>query len=244
VINSLTVAKLICSAAVGYEWIDVDAASEKGIHVVDCPGNSKESVAEHTIALMLGAVRHIYKAITETKQGRFEPGAYKGMELKGKTLGVIGYGNIGKRVAEIAEKGFGMNILFTNSMSTREDLEKLLKESDFISIHIPANAKTKNLLSDAEFELMKMGVVLVNTADLGTVLNEKALIKALNEGKLYAAGLDTLAQVPYEQNHPLLNLSNVIVTPNMAWDTEETDYRLSKQVVEIVEAFVKKSTDI
>lgn len=237
VIRSLVATKMICSAASGADWIDIKAATAKGIVVTHCPGHNGESVAEHTIGLMLAAMRHTFRAATETRAGKYEPEGYKGKEIKGKILGIIGYGSVGKRVAEIAEKGFGVKVLYTNSKSSRADLEELLRESDIVSVNAPLNDQTLNLLGEKEFKLMKDGVVFVNTGR-GAIVDESALLSALKSGKVYSAGLDILAKEPFEKNNPLLSLPNVIVTPHIAWNTPETDYRLSAQVVEIVKAFV------
>lgn len=237
VIDQLPQTKMICSAAVGCDWIDVGACQRKGIAVTHCPGHNCESVAEHTLALILSALRKINQATNDTHHGRYHPSGYKGMELQGRTLGVIGYGAIGKRVAEIAQHGFGMKILFTNSTSSRKDLEKLLRVSDVISINAPLNEQTKNLIGANEFNLMKKDVVLVNTGR-GGIIDEQALVQAIKSGKVFAAGLDILTVEPFEKNNPLFDFPNVIITPHSAWNTIETDYRLSAQVTEIVSAFI------
>ncbi len=237
IISKLSKTKMICSAAAGYDWIDVKAATQKGITVTHCPGHNAESVAEHTVGLMLAAMRLSWKASSETKTGKFAPDEYKGKELKDKTVGIIGYGSIGKRVAQILEKGFGVKILYINSSSSRKDLENLLNDSDFISINAPLNDKTRNLISHKEFELMKPGVVFVNTGR-GAIVDEKALLAHLKNGRVFAAGLDILAKEPFEVANPLLSQPNVIVTPHIGWNTEETDYKLSAQVVEVVTAFI------
>lgn len=238
VIEKLDKPKMICSAAAGYDWIDVKVATQKGITVTHCPGHNAESVAEHAIGLMLGAMRLSWKSSDEVKNGKFTPEEYKGKELKGKTVGIIGYGSIGKRVAEILEKGFGAKITYINSSSSRDDLERLLKESDFISVNAPLNDKTRNLISYKEFALMKPGVVFVNTGR-GAIVDEEALLENLKNGRVFAAGLDILAKEPFETSNLLLSQPNVLVTPHIGWNTEETEYRLSAQVVEIVTAFVQ-----
>lgn len=237
VINELSTTKMICSAASGYNWIDVETATQKGITVTHCPGHNSESVAEHTVGLMLAAMRLTCKSANEAKSGKFTPADYKGKELKGKTVGIIGYGSIGKRVAEILEKGFGAQAIHINSTGSRTDLEKLLRNSDFISVNAPLNDKTKNMLGEHEFKHMKPGVVFVNTGR-GAIVDEGALFKGLLSGKVFSAGLDVLAKEPYNTNNPLFSLPNVVITPHIGWNTQETDYRLSAQVVDIVTAFV------
>ena len=238
VIEKLNQTKMICSAAAGYDWIDVKTATAKGITITHCPGHNAESVAEHTVGLILGAMRLSWKASSEVRNGKFTPEEYKGKELKGKTVGIIGYGSIGKRVAEILEKGFGAKITYTNSSSSKDELEKLLEESDFISVNAPLNDKTRNLISHKEFTLMKPGVLFVNTGR-GAIVDEEALLENLKNGKVFAAGLDILEKEPFETTNPLLSQPNVLVTPHIGWNTEETEYRLSAQVLEIVTAFIR-----
>lgn len=238
VISKLTTPKMICSAAAGYDWIDVKAATEKGIKITHCPGHNAESVAEHTVGLMLDAMRLTKKASLEAKDGKYKPDEYKGKELKDSTVGIIGHGAIGKRVEEILTKGFGAKVTFIDSKSSKEDFENLLKTSDVISINAPLNDQTRNMFSFDQFDLMKDGVVIVNTGR-GAIIDEAALIKNLESGKVFAAGLDILTQEPFDKNNKLLSMDNVIVTPHIAWNTNETDYRLSAQIVEIVEAFIK-----
>lgn len=237
VIEQLPNVKMICSAAAGYDYIDVATATRKQITITNCPGNNAESVAEHTVGLMLSAMRFYWQASNATKKGEFTPLVYKGKELQGKTVGIIGYGLIGKRVAEILEKGFQAKILYTNSASSREELEQLLRESDIISINAPLNDKTRQLIGEKEFALMKPGVVFINTGR-GAIVDEAALCKYLKNGRISAAGLDVLTEEPIKATDPLLSFPNVIVTPHLGYNTEETDYRLSAQVVEIVTAFI------
>lgn len=238
VIQNFSNVKMICSAAAGYDWIDVKAAIEKEITVTHCPGHNAQAVAEHTVGLLLAAMRLTRKASCEVRKGEFLPESYVGKELKGKTVGIIGYGSIGKKVAEILQRGFGAKIVYVNSRSSREDLERLLIVSDFISINAPLSDKTRNLISDREFDLMKDDVVIVNTGR-GAIIDEIALLQNLENGKVFAAGLDTLAKEPFQDSNPLLSYPNVIITPHIGWNTRESEYRLSAQVVEIITAFVQ-----
>ena len=236
--DELSNLKFICTASVGFDWVDVKAARERGIDVSNCPGHNTESVAEHAIGLMLAASRNTSASIDSLRKGEWKPTGFKGIDLKGKALGVVGYGRIGKRVAEIASKGFGMKILSVNSKSSKKDFEKLLKESDVISINAPINEKTRNLISDNEFKLMKDGVVIVNTGR-GAVINEKVFLKYLKNGKVRAAGIDTYEFEPPKKLVPFTKFKNVVATPHISWDTEETDYYLSEMVVENIKAFIK-----
>lgn len=229
--------RFVCVAAAGYDWIDLDAARKQKVIVSNCPGHNAESVAEHTIGLMLSAIRLSSRAQTDLRMGEWKSIDYKGFDLIGKTLGIIGFGRIGKRVAEIAQKGLRMKIISINSTSSRKDLETLLKKSDVISINTPLNDQTRGLISDKEFRLMKKGVVLVNTGR-GAIIDEKALVANLSSGKIFAAGLDTFTHEPIEKDNPLFQFSNVTLTPHIAWNTSETEYRLSKMVVDNVRSFI------
>ena len=238
VILKLTQTTMICCASAGYDWVDIKTAIAKGITVTHCPGHNAESVAEHTIGLMLSALRLSSKAARDAKQGIFTPDVYKGKDLKNSVVGIIGYGTIGKRVGDILTKGFGAKVLYMNSSSSRKDFKKLLTQSDVISINAALNDQTKGMIGFAEFELMKPGVVLVNTGR-GAIIDEDAFVTYIKNGKIFATGIDTLSKEPFDANHPLLSLSNVLVTPHIGWNTEETEYRLSAQVVEIVTAFLE-----
>lgn len=236
--NQLPNLKMVCAASAGFDWIDVRAAREKGIDVSNCPGHNTESVAEHTIGLMLAASRNTSASIDSLRKGEWKPTGFKGIDLKGKTLGIIGYGRIGKRVGEIAKNGIEMKVIYINSKSTRKEFEQLLKESDVLSINSPLTDQTRNLISDKEFKLMKDGVVVVNTGR-GAVINETALLKYLKNGKVRAGGIDTYEFEPPKKLVLFTKLKNVIATPHISWDTEETDYYLSEMVVENIKAFLK-----
>ena len=235
--DSLPKLKYIVVAAVGYEWVDMNAAKSHKIQVSNCPGHNGEAVAEHSIGLMLSAARFSFQSVLDLKKGLWENLRYKGKELKGKTLGIVGFGFIGRRVAEIAHNGLGMNIQFINSKSDSKELESILKESDVISVNTPLNESTRNLLSHREFDLMKPGVIIVNTGR-GAVINQEALIDNLKSGKIFAAGLDVFANEPIKKGNKLLSFTNVICTPHMAWNTEETEIRLSEMVVENIKNFI------
>lgn len=236
-IAKLDKAKILIACAAGYDWVNIDAAKKKGILVAHCPGNNSEAVAEFTLGLLIMASRNAFDAARKATAGEYSQD-YHGAELQERTLGVIGYGTIGKRVTEIAKNAFNMQIIPINSASTRQDLEKLLTSSDFISINAPSNEKTKNMIGADEFKLMKDGVVLVNTGR-GSIIDEDALYDALKSGKVHGAGLDVMQTEPYIKGHKLFQLPNVIITPHIAYNTEETDLRLSAQVAEIAKSFVE-----
>ena len=230
--------KMIAVAATGYEWIDLQEAQKRKILISNVPAYGTEAVAEQTISLMLQASRMSYQAERDIRQGKWGPTEYKGKELRGKTLGIIGYGSIGRRVGEIATVGFGMKILYINSSSSRADLEKLLMESDFISVNAPINKSTNKMIGAREFDLMKKGVVLVNTGR-GATIDENELYKNLKSHKIFAAGLDVLAHEPMQTGNSLFTLDNVVISPHIGYNTEEAMYRLSSIVVENIVGFLK-----
>ncbi|RJR16288.1 hypothetical protein C4579_00425 [Candidatus Microgenomates bacterium] len=237
IISALPKLRCIVTATVGVDKIDLDAAKKHHVTVVNCPGYNAQAVAEHTIGLILAAARLTAQSEQDIRKNLWQPDAYKGKELQNKTLGIIGYGDIGKKVAEIANKGFSMKVIYTDRNSSREDLELLLQSSDVISVNAPLNNQTRNLLSDQEFSLMKPGIILVNTGR-GAIIDEKALVENLKSGKVFAAGLDVLSIEPMQNTDPLFSLPNVIITPHIAWNSQESEAMLSKMVVENVQAFV------
>ncbi|KKQ38420.1 MAG: Phosphoglycerate dehydrogenase, partial [Candidatus Roizmanbacteria bacterium GW2011_GWA2_37_7] len=191
--------KMICVAATGYDWVDVNETRKRKIVVSNSPGYGTEAVAEHTIGLLLHTIRRASEAEKSIAKGIWDPMKYRGHELQGKTLGIIGFGSIGKRIAEIAEKGFDMKILYVNSKSSTSDFEKLLKESDCITINSPLTERTKGMVGDREFAMMKTGVVIVNTGR-GAVVDEQSFIRSLESGKVFGAGLDVFPKEPIDKN--------------------------------------------
>ena len=229
--------KLICLTMTGTDSIDLDYTTEKGIIVTNVPHFSTESVAEHVFALSLALARRIMiadKRVRETREERFR---VPGFDLKGKTLGIIGFGSVGSRVSEIA-KAFGMRILVhtrtPKSVFGVEfvDLEKLLKESDIITLHIPLTEETRNMISASQIKMMKDSVFLINTSRK-EVVNQDDLLKALEEQEISGAGLDF-----FEPSSSLLSLNNVILTHHSAWDTFEAVQRCDKTWVDNVLSFV------
>jgi len=238
VISSAPKLKMICVAATGYEWVDLNETKKRGIIVSNSPDYSTEAVAEHAIGLLLHSIRKASEAEREIVNGKWTPIKFKGKELRGKTLGIIGYGSIGKRIAEIAKKGFNMKILYINTQSSRTSFEKLLKDSDFISINTPLTKKTKGMISKKEFNLMKKGVSIVNTGR-GAVIDEILLINNLKSGKIFAAGIDVFSEEPIEKKHPFFKNPNVTITPHIGFNTEEAEYRLSQIIVDNIKNFVE-----
>lgn len=234
--------KLLIRAGIGLDNIDVAAAKEKGIEVANTPAATSISVAEHTLGLMLGAVRHHGPANLTMKQHKWEKKAFTGTELYGKTLGIIGFGRIGKEVAKRA-LAFGMTVLAYDVIQITTDLpvkqvslEELIKQADIITLHVPKTQKP--ILGEAEFAMMKDGVVIVNVAR-GGVVDEKALLQALNSGKVKAAALDVFEKEPPE-DFSLIDHPRVTATPHLGAAAEEGQKRAGMEVVRILkEKFAK-----
>jgi phosphoglycerate dehydrogenase-like enzyme len=230
--------KFITLATTGFDDIDLDAAQRKGITVCYTPGYATEAVAEHTIGLMLAAARLLVPAANSVKLGEWSSAPYLGKELAHHTLGIIGYGSIGKRVGEIAQAGFSMKLQYTDKNSSEADLEQLLQTSDFISLHVPLTNETRNMIGEKAFERMKPGVVIVNTARGGTI-DEKALIKNVESGKVFAAGLDVLADEPMKKDNPIFNHPRIIITPHMAYNTTQAVEKRSDTVKKNILAYLR-----
>ncbi|WXG46777.1 MAG: hydroxyacid dehydrogenase [Candidatus Atabeyarchaeum deiterrae] len=228
--------RFIQSGGVGYEQIDVDAATDHGVVVMNVPTATTVSVAEHAIALILACAKNIVKMHKTILAGGWRTMDF-GVELSKKTLGIIGLGRIGKAVAE-RMRSFEMAILVFDPYAEEADVRKmgckkvdlatLLKESDVITIHSPLTKETTGLIGEPEFNVMKSSAILVNTAR-GGVIDEKALIKALTDGRVGYAGLDVFGMEPVEKDNPLLLLENVILTPHSAVQNQDAMARLMNQ---------------
>lgn len=236
-IDKLRTTKLICVFGSGFDFIDVATANKNGITVANIPDYCIQAVAEHVIGLLIASSRLYYKAGSELRSGIWNPHLYKGLELNGKTLGIIGYGRIGKRVSEIACSGFGMNIISVNSKSSRDDLEQLLRQSDYISLHVPLNQDTRHMISRKEFDLMKDGVVFINTSR-GAVMDTEALIENLKSKKIFAAGLDVFEKEPISVDNQLLGFNNIVLTPHIGFKTAMSEAKISKSLVDNIRAFI------
>ncbi len=231
--------KIIARAGVGLDNIDVEYAKSKGIKVINTPEGPTESVAELTIGLMIAAARYITLFDKLVKEGQWPKGKYVGFELQGKTLGIIGLGRIGTRVAEIA-KVIGMNIIAYDIADVREKAEKLkielaksldelLPRCDIVTIHVPLTKSTYHMISKREFDLMKNGVIFINTSR-GEIVDTKALLEALKSGKVSVAALDVLENEPprEEWEIELIRHPRVIITPHIGSETYEARRRIAK----------------
>jgi len=231
--------KVIGRAGVGLDNVDVNAAKARGIEVVNSPEASSISVAEHAIGLMIALMRHIPKAERSLREGKWDRKSFLGRELYGKTLGLIGFGRIGREVALRAE-AFGMKVVASDPNLTSEDtreynaklveLEELLKIADIVSLHVPALAETKDLLNAERLALMKPTAVLINTSR-GHAVDEDALHKVLKENRIAGAALDVYKNEPPEGS-PLLGLDNIIVVPHLGANTDEAQVNAGTVIVE------------
>jgi len=184
---------------------------------------------------MLSVSRKLLIANASISKGEFDPKAYKGIELKDKTIGIVGAGNIGGRIGEIA-KGFGMKVLFVDSKTSRNKFEEILSQSQYLSINTPLTPKTEKLIGEKEFSLLPKGAIVINTSR-GKVIDEMELVKQLQNGHLGGAGLDVFEKEPPKKDNPLFTLANVVATPHIAWNTAESQHRLAEGVVTNIEAF-------
>jgi len=242
--------KFVGILATGYNNIDIEYAKSRGITVCNAGGYSTNSVAQHTFALLLELINKVSIYNKEVNEGRWMNNRiftffdHEIIELAGKTMGLVGCGNIGINVAKIAN-AYNMKVLvYTRSggkdtdMVKYVDFDTLLKESDIVSLHCPLNEQSKNLFNDETFAKMKDGAFFINTAR-GPIVNELSLKKALETGKLRGAGIDVLEIEPMKKDSPLLNVKNLIITPHVAWAPKETRQRLVDLVAENVKCYLE-----
>ena len=237
--------KYIGVLATGYNVVDVAAAAELGVVVTNIPAYSTDSVAQLVFALLLEICQQVGRHSAAVHAGRWTANAdfcfwdTPLIELAGKTMGIVGYGRIGHRVAEIA-RCFGMNVIaWTRTPRDPEcvSLDELLSRSDVISLHCPLFPETRNLINRDTIAKMKDGVILINTSR-GPVVNDADLRAALDSGKVYAAGADVSTVEPIPADNPLLGAKNMFLTPHIAWATFEARKRLMDIAVENVQAFL------
>lgn len=224
--------KVIGLHGVGIDQVDVRAATEAGIYVTNVPGGNAQAVAEFTFGLMLSAMRQIPRADNFVKNGLWDAARTVGRELSGKRLGIIGFGNIGKRVARIAH-AFGMDVVYWdhvvqgNGVAQLVAKDTLFKTADIVSVHMGLDDSTRGFIDRRLLSLMKHDAWLVNTARGGVIVQED-LVQALEEGWFAGAALDVFEQEPLASYSPLLQLSNVILTPHMAGSSKECLMRLAE----------------
>jgi D-3-phosphoglycerate dehydrogenase len=244
-LDQLPKLRLISILGTGTDNVDLVAASERGVVVTNTPGASTYSVAETALALMMAAARHL--PLTDRKMRAGEWYHQKGIELHGKTIGIVGLGAIGQAMAKMAA-GLGMPILAWSFRRDEEraracgaelvELDELLRRSDVVSLHVRASAETRGLIGRRELALMKPTAILVNTAR-GALVDEEALAEALREGRLFAAGLDVYQKEPLPADSPLRGLDNVVLLPHVGWVTFEASRRLEQMPVDNILAFME-----
>jgi D-3-phosphoglycerate dehydrogenase len=229
--------KIIARYGIGVDNIDLKAAEEFGIWVTNAPLSSANSVAEHTILLMLACAKNMYAMDSEFRHADFDykvRNRFKGIELEGKTIGLIGLGRIGSMVAKKAGYGLGMKVIGYDpyadksvipEMTFFDSCEEVFKNADFVSVHMPLTAETKNSINLNAFKLMKPSAYFINAAR-GEIVVEKDLIKALNDKLIRGAGIDVFAPEPPLPENPLLKMKNVIMTPHNASMTQEAMDRM------------------
>lgn len=233
--------KLIVRAGVGIDNIDLQTAKDNGIEVKNTPNASSNSVAELAIAHMFAVARFINVSNVTMRNGEWNKKKYKGIEINGKTLGIIGMGRIGRSLAQKAT-ALGMKVVYTDLFGKQDgldydflEIEELLKVSDFISLHVPYDKTKGALIGKKEFELMKDGVILINCAR-GKVVDEAALIEALDNNKVAGAGIDVFEEEP-TKNEALVNHPKVSVTPHIGASTKEAQVRIGEEVVSTIKTF-------
>jgi len=269
VVNFLPSLKCIATMSTGYDHINLSACANKNIQVSNVPTYGEYTVAEHTFALILTISRKIFESQKRIKEGVFSPEGLTGFDLNGKTLGVIGTGNIGRNVIKIA-KGFGMNVIaynrsYNEALSqelgfTYKDLDSVLRESDIITLHVPLTEETQHLINEEKFSIMKDGAIIINTSR-GGVLDTTALLKVLDSGKIKAAGIDVVEEEPLLkeekqlltrrfntdelqcviEGHMLAMHPNVIMTPHNAFNSTEALQRIINTTIDNIEGFVSAS---
>lgn len=244
-LDELPALRLISILGTGTDNVDLKAAAERGVVVTNTPGASTYSVAETAFALMFAAARHV--ALVDRKMREGEWFHKKGIELHGKTIGIVGLGAIGQAVAKMAH-GLDMRVLVWSFRRDEEraralnvemvELDELLRESDVVSLHLRSSPQAKGIIGRRELGLMKPRAILINTAR-GMLVDEQALAEALREGRIFAAGLDVYQQEPLPADSPLRGLDNVVLLPHSAWVTFEASQRLEQMPVDNILAYLR-----
>jgi len=241
--------KMLTINAIGYNLVDVTAARQHGISVANIAGFCSDSIAEHTMGLMLAVVRKITLGDKLLRESPFEVNSnnpahdiFLTRNLRGKTLGIIGLGHSGARVAKLAH-AFGMNIVAYNRspkcvehVTQMSSLEEVLKASDVISLHVPLTQTTENLIGEKELALMKPSAIIINTAR-GQIINTQALYNALTNKKIAGAGLDVLTEI--NNSNPLLTLDTIVFTPHSAFCSQESQENMANTLVQNVISFIQ-----
>ena len=235
--------KVVARAGIGLDNVDVSAATRRGIMVVNAPQSNIVSAAEHTIALLLAQARNIPQAHAALKAGKWDRERFQGVELHGKTLGIVGLGRVGAMVAQRA-LAFGLRLVAYDPFVSKDrakaqgvelmpNLDALLVQSDFVTIHLPRTPETEGLIGEREIALMKLGARIVNTSR-GGIVDERALVAAIRERRLGGAALDVFATEPVPPANPLLVLEQVVATPHLGASTQEAQDKAGSAIAEMV----------
>ncbi len=237
--------KVVGRHGVGVDHVDVPAATERGILVVSTPGANKEAVAEHVFAFMIGLSKHFPQQSASLLGGRFmDRTKYMGRDIKGKTIGIIGFGNVGRRVGVIAHQAFGMRVLYNDIVpapseveaqanATRVDFETAVRESLYLTMHVPLDETTREMINPKTIQWLRPDAILINTCR-GPVVDEDAVATALDEGQLWGYGADVFAEEPPPDDHPLIGRPDVMLTPHSAAQTAESLINMATWVAEDV----------
>ncbi|HPN32441.1 MAG TPA: hydroxyacid dehydrogenase [bacterium] len=244
--------KIVGRAGAGVDNIDVKAATEKGVYVENTPGGNSHAVAELVMGMMFALARKLNYADASIKSGKWEKKIFEGVELAGKTLGIIGVGRIGSDVSKMS-KAIGMTVIgydpllpadkFKEFGIPQTELDEIYSKSDYITLHVPANEKTKNMINAETISKMKDGVRIINCAR-GGIVNEADLKNALESGKVAGAGFDVYSAEPAAQDNPLLSAKNVVLTPHIGASTEEAQENVGIMIANQIKAFVENNKQI
>ena len=238
--------RIVGRAGIGVDNVDIPAATERGVVVVNTPEGNNITTAEHAIALMVSLARHVPQATASMKAGKWEKKKFQGMELYNRTLGVLGAGNIGRFVVSRA-KGLGMKVIVHDPYLTQEaaarlevervELGEMMSRADVVTVHVPKTKETTGILGAAEFAQAKPGLIVINAAR-GGIVDEAALLEALENGQVGAAGLDVFVEEPPPADHPLVNHPNVICTPHLGASTEQAQINVAVAVAEQIRDYL------
>lgn len=240
--------KAIGRAGTGVDNVDIEAASERGIVVMNAPFGNTITTAEHTLSLLLSLAREIPQAYASLREGRWERKKFMGVELGGKILGIVGLGRIGKEIARRA-RGLAMEVLAADPYISLQDtevqglklveLDELYAKADFITVHVPLGEKTWHLISEEAFAKMKPGVRIINCAR-GGIVDEQALYQAIKSGQVAGAALDVFEKEPPDKDNPLFSLENIVSTPHLGASTKEAQENVAVEIAHQVVQFLKK----
>lgn len=245
-IQAMPTVRFIGVLATGYNVVDVQAARERGIVVCNIPTYGTDAVAQYVFALLLELCHRVAHHAQAVQEGRWTACPdfcfwdYPLIELSGKTMGIVGYGRIGQRTAQIA-RAFGMQVLAYDAFVQAEEcvpLDELLERSDVVSLHCPLFPETKHIIRGETIARMKDGAILINTSR-GPLVDEAALREALTSGKLYGAAVDVVSTEPVQPDNPLLGLENCLITPHIAWAPRESRQRLMDIAAENLRCFLR-----